>query len=161
MKHVTLMFLLRDDEILLAMKKRGFGEGKWNGAGGKLEPGETPLQAAVRETQEELGVTPLNPKKVGELDFYESTDPTFNHYGHIYIATEWQGEPEETEEMRPQWFRVADIPYDRMWPDDRFWLPDALARKRFKATYTLNRADEIVSSHTEYLTDEEDFDDAR
>jgi 8-oxo-dGTP pyrophosphatase MutT (NUDIX family) len=64
MKHVTIMFLRREGELLLAMKKRGFGQGKWNGAGGKAEPGETPLQAAIRETEEEIGVTPIEPRKV-------------------------------------------------------------------------------------------------
>ena len=53
--------LFREEEgerqLLLGRKKRGFGEGKWNGFGGKLEPGETVEEAAVRELQEESGVT--------------------------------------------------------------------------------------------------------
>ena len=54
MKHVTLLFLLTDDQILLAMKKRGFGMGRWNGVGGKIEPGETIEEATARECREEI-----------------------------------------------------------------------------------------------------------
>lgn len=130
MRHVTLVFLRRDSEILLAMKKVRFGAGKWNGAGGKVEPGETYEQAAVRECQEEIGVTPRALQKVGELHFYDL--PNVEHYCHIYIATDWQGSPSESEEMRPQWFKLADIPYDHMWPDDKFWLPKLLAGTSFR-----------------------------
>ncbi|HEY4161171.1 MAG TPA: 8-oxo-dGTP diphosphatase [Candidatus Saccharimonadales bacterium] len=130
MKHVTLLFLHREGEILLAMKKRGFGIGKWNGAGGKVEPGETYERAAIRECEEEVGVTPRKLQKTGELHFFDL--PDVEHYCHIYTATEWDGDPHETEEMRPQWFKLTDIPYDQMWPDDKDWLPLLLAGKRFK-----------------------------
>ena len=58
MKERTLLFLYKPKEkrILLAMKKRGFGEWKWNGVGGKLEGNETVQEAAVREAQEEISV---------------------------------------------------------------------------------------------------------
>ena len=67
--RTCLCFVLRGEEILLIRKKRGIGAGKINGPGGHLEPGETPLEAAVREVQEELGITPINLKQVGELSF--------------------------------------------------------------------------------------------
>jgi 8-oxo-dGTP diphosphatase len=129
-KHVTLLFLLRNDALLLAMKKRGFGAGKWNGAGGKVEPGETPLQAAIRECQEEICVTPTNPRLAGILHFFDL--PEVEHYCHIYIATAWDGEPAESEDMRPQWFTFDDIPYETMWVDDHLWLPELIAGKPFK-----------------------------
>src|SRR6476661_8307543 len=106
MKLVTILFLRRDDEILLAMKKRGFGEGKWNGTGGKVEPDENEWQAAIRECQEEIGVTPHGPQLVGTIKFYEKTEPAYGHHAHICGARKWQGEPVETEEMRPQWFKL-------------------------------------------------------
>lgn len=138
MKLVTLLFLRREDEILLAMKKRGFGVGKWNGVGGKAEPGEDVLQAAIRECQEEIGVTPLDAKLVGKIKFYEKADPAFGHHAHIFLAEDWQGEPVETEEMRPQWFELADIPYPHMWPDDYLWLPLVLDGQLFQASVTLD-----------------------
>lgn len=154
-QHVTIMFLKRDGELLLAMKKRGFGTGKWNGAGGKVEPGETPLAAAIRETEEEVGVTPLDSERMAEIDFYITTEPDFNNYAHIFIATKWQGEPHETEEMRPQWFPLDALPYDTMWGDDIAWLPDVLAGKKFRAMFTLDADDNIVKSHVTYLNEKE------
>jgi mutator protein MutT len=120
----TLLFLRQDDQILLAMKKRGFGVNKWNGAGGKVEAGETVEQAAVRECQEEIGVTPTNLKYCGRIFFNDL--PDVKHYCYLYQTWEWIGEPHETEEMRPQWFHISDVPYDQMWPDDRFWIPKML-----------------------------------
>lgn len=132
MKHVTLLFLRRDNQVLLAMKKRGFGADKWNGVGGKVEAGETYEQGARRECQEEIGVTPRQLNNVGELHFFDL--PDVEHYCHVYVVDDWAGEPVETEEMRPQWFDVTAIPYAQMWPDDEFWLPLLLAGKLFQGT---------------------------
>ena len=130
MKHVTLLFLRREGEILLAMKKRRFGAGKWNGVGGKVEPGESFEQAAIRECEEEIGVTPRLLRLVGEMQFTDPPDA--EHYAHIYVTYDWEGEPHETEEMAPQWFAEADIPYDTMWIDDIHWIPLMLEGKLFK-----------------------------
>ena len=146
MKHVTLLFLRRENQILLAMKKRGFGVDKWNGVGGKLDEGETPEQAAIRECQEEITVTPHNIQPAGELHFFDR--PDVEHYCHVYVTTEWEGEPEETEEMRPQWFDTSDIPYDYMWPDDIEWMPKLLAGQLFKGTIVIEN-DSIIECELE------------
>lgn len=145
MKLVSLLFLLRDDKILLAMKKRRYGAGKWNGVGGKADPGESAEQAAIRECQEEIGVTPVNPKLVGNLKFYEKDDPSFGHDCHIFTATKWRGDPVETEEMRPEWFDIKDIPYKQMWPDDELWLPRLLEGALFRGSVTTDGSNELVS----------------
>jgi 8-oxo-dGTP pyrophosphatase MutT (NUDIX family) len=149
MKVVTILFLVRDGEILLAMKKRGFGAGKWNGVGGKADPGETATQAAIRECQEEIGVTPINPLLVGDIKFLMTTDPSFGHHAHVFVAEEWEGEPVETEEMRPQWFTIGEIPYASMWADDPLWVPLVLEGKFFHADITLDGDDKegkVISS---------------
>lgn len=124
MKNLTLSFLFKDGEILLAMKKRGFGEGKWNGYGGKVEEGETVEEAAVREIGEEGNVIVKTEdlESIGIIDFHFSDKPEWNQKVHIFKVLKWEGEPEETEEMKPQWFSFADIPYDKMWAGDDIWL---------------------------------------
>jgi ADP-ribose pyrophosphatase YjhB (NUDIX family) len=140
MKRVNLNFLIRDNEILLAMKKRGFGVGKWNGVGGKAGPEETFEQAAIRETEEEIGVKILEQgmEKVGMLDFHFSGKPDWDQQCAIYLIRKWEGEPQETEEMKPQWFALDKIPFEKMWIDDPLWLPQVLAGKKIKATFHFN-----------------------
>ncbi len=143
MTEVCLVFLRQPGKLLLAMKKRGFGAGKWNGAGGKIEAGEAPLAAAIRETQEEIGVTPHNLQLAGRLRFFLHDQPDFENYCHVFVTTEWKGEPSESEEMRPQWFVIEDIPYDKMWADDHLWLPLLLDNKLFQGSVTVD-GDRII-----------------
>lgn len=118
------MFIIRDQKILLIDKKRGHGAGKVNGPGGKIDPGESPLQAAVRETIEELHVTPLAPVKIGELMFHMSDMPGI--HCHVFRATDFTGTPTETDEAVPRWTQLAEIPFDLMWQDDIHWFPHLL-----------------------------------
>lgn len=127
--HATLMFIVRDDEILLIEKKRGLGAGKINGPGGKIDPGETPLEAVIRECQEELCITPLNAIKVGELCFQMSHVPDIRC--HVYRAASFTGSPTETDEATPVWTKLDAIPYERMWEDDRHWMPYLLTNTSF------------------------------
>lgn len=126
--RATLMFVVDRFDVLLIKKLRGIGMGKINGPGGKIDPGETALQSAVRETQEELHVTPINPRKMGEL-FFAMTDLPDIHC-HVFMAKEFEGTPTETEEAVPMWTKMDKIPYDLMWEDDKYWLPEMLQDNR-------------------------------
>ncbi len=127
MKQLTILFLVKPGHVLLAMKKRGFGQGRYNGVGGKVEPGEIIEQAMIRECQEEICVTPINFHKAAEIIFDEQHNGLRKTLDvHAFICTMWRGEPAETEEMAPEWFKIKEIPYSQMWPDDPYWLPQIL-----------------------------------
>ncbi|MBC7981379.1 MAG: 8-oxo-dGTP diphosphatase [Armatimonadetes bacterium] len=129
----TLLFVVRGGEILLIEKKRGHGAGKVNGPGGKIEADETPLACAVRETEEELLISVKDARKVGELWFEMSDYPSI--LCHVFLASEFEGTPTETDEAVPLWVGVDEIPYARMWEDDSHWLPLVLAGKRFRGKF--------------------------
>jgi len=120
----TLLFIVKDGRILLIEKKRGLGRGKVNGPGGKIEPGEGIKECVVRETQEELCITAKDPRKVAELWFQMSDYPSI--LCHVFLGSEFEGVPQETDEAAPLWMNLGEIPYDRMWEDDRHWLPKVL-----------------------------------
>jgi 8-oxo-dGTP diphosphatase len=131
--RAVLCFIRRPGGMLLILKKRGLGAGLFNAPGGRIEPGETPVQAAVRETQEEVGVTPGNLHEAGVLRF-AFTDG-YGIHCHVFTAGSHTGLPVETDEADPFWCDEADIPYGRMWADDRIWLPLLLRGRRFDTQF--------------------------
>lgn len=131
--RANLLFIVRDGKILLIRKKRGFGAGKINGPGGKVDRGETPLTAALRETFEELGITPLRAEQRGELHF-QFRDGYSLHCA-VFLAHDFEGEPAETAEAVPLWTPLDQIPYDQMWADDRHWLPLLLRGAHFQGFF--------------------------
>ena len=151
MKQATLCLLLKDNQILLAMKKRGFGAGRWNGAGGKVKEGEEIIDAAIRETKEEVGVEIKDPEKFGLLNFKFVNNPEWDLEVTLFIVKEWQGKPTESEEMSPQWFDIDKIPYSQMWPDDLYWLPIVLDGKKFEASFSFGENDKILSHNIQII----------
>lgn len=145
-KILTLCLATKEDRILLGMKKRGFGAGRWNGFGGKVEPGETIEEGARRETLEECGVTIIAMEKVGIHEFEFTNKRGDILEVHVFRIDAWTGEPQETEEMRPQWFTTDAIPYDAMWPDDIHWLPVFLAGKKFRTKFLFGEGDSVLEN---------------
>lgn len=137
MRTTTLCFLVRGQKVLLAMKKRGFGQGKWNGVGGKVEAGESKRAAAVREAREEIGVEIAASKAVprARLRFFFDGNSAWNQQCHVFVAALWRGEPQESEEMKPEWFDVSALPFETMWIDDPLWLPRVLAGESLEAEF--------------------------
>lgn len=144
LRQATLVFLMKDDEILLAMKKRGFGVDRWNGSGGKRKEDETIKKAAIREVQEEIGVQIINPKQVAILNFFFSNKEDWNQQVIVYTVNKWKGEPTESEEMKPQWFKINKLPYKNMWDDDKYWLPLVLKGKSVEADFLFNENQKMI-----------------
>ena len=150
-KNCTLVFLVKKEgnaisEVCLAMKKRGFGQGRWNGVGGKVSPNEEIEAAAVREAREEIDVEVRDLKNVAGLTFGFPNKPEFNQRVHVYFSERWAGEPKETEEMSPKWFTIANIPYGAMWECDTYWLPEVLKGKFISAAFTYGENDTLLNS---------------
>ena len=146
----TLVFPVRKGEILLGMKKRGLGIGRWNGFGGKVETGESLEQAAARELNEESGLQSAELIQAGILAL---------HYPHIgtyikavvFYTNQFNGEQVETSEMQPRWFETSSIPFNQMWPDDKLWLPLMLAGKKFEANFIFRDFDTITDYSIEEM----------
>ena len=129
--------------ILLGMKKRGFGAGRWNGFGGKVKSTETIEAAAKRELCEEAGIEVKNLDKVGIIDFEFKGNPEILQV-HIFRSDSFLGEPNESKEMKPQWFHVDEIAFKEMWPDDIHWMPLFLNGKKFKGKFLFGESDIIL-----------------
>jgi len=145
MKKITSNCLIyQPPRMLLGMKKRGFGEGRWNGFGGKVEEGETLEQSAIREVQEECGITVKRMELVGVLDFeYLGKDKEVEV--NIFKIAEFSGEPKESEEMKPEWFAINNLPFGQMWPDDEYWMPLFLEGQKFRGKFIFEGYDKVLS----------------
>ncbi len=142
---LTLCLIYEHPKILLGMKKRGFGAGRWNGFGGKLNKDESLEEGAKRELHEEAGITATEMEKQGILEFeFQINGGIFEV--HVFQIKGFTGTPKESEEMKPQWFDIADIPYDTMWPDDKFWLPLFLEGKKFRGRFLFGENDVILAN---------------
>lgn len=128
------------------MKKKGFGAGRWNGFGGKVEEGETVEEAAVREVQEEAGLEVIDLEKRGILEFTFESDKDAPNSAiiqgggtilevHVFKVSDFKGKPQETDEMKPQWFYVDEIPFKEMWSSDVYWLPMFLKGRKFRGKF--------------------------
>lgn len=146
MIRTTLCIIKKEDLILLGLKKTGFGKGKVCGFGGKIEPGETPEAAAVRELREESGLIaqPQDLNCCGRIRYFFPTRPEWNLRIEVFNVLTWEGIPSETTEMQPVWFATGQIPYAQMWDDAATWLPPVLAGKTIAARFVYDETHERV-----------------
>ena len=140
MIETTLIYLRKDNKILLGKKLRGFGMGKIAGVGGKFEEGETARECAKRETFEETSVTLTKFEEVGRVVYDELlwNNKRERNLMHVFVATEWEGEPQDSDEMDLEWYTLRDIPYEKMWSDSIEYLPALLRGEHFEAYFHYN-----------------------
>ena len=141
--HAVLCFLRNENSILLIRKKVGLGAGKINGPGGRLKPGETPREAAVRETREEVGLLVSDLRRVGELSFIFLDG--YSLHCTVFLTNSYSGSLRESPEAAPFWCPVAEIPYREMWEDDSLWLPRVLQGERIRGRFLFE--DESMTSY--------------
>ncbi len=149
-KKIMTVVLFHDEKnqkILLGLKKKGFGEGRWNGFGGKVEDGETISKSARRELFEEAGILAGELEKVGLINFKFTDEVEETLEVHFFRVLNFYGTPRETDEMRPEWFDVDSIPYGKMWVDDKYWMPLFLDGKKFKGDILFKNQDTILKNN--------------
>jgi 8-oxo-dGTP diphosphatase/2-hydroxy-dATP diphosphatase len=142
-KITTLGLVYNHPKLLLGLKKRGFGEGRWNGYGGKVAPGETTEESLVREMQEESGLTPTKFEKRAVMYFEFKGGPDIIEV-NLFFIDEYEGELIETEEMKPKWFDVNNLPWGDMWNDDPIWYPLFLDGKKFEANFLFDGQEKVI-----------------
>lgn len=140
---MTLGLVYNHPNILLGMKKIGFGKDRWNGFGGKLEKGEGLEEGLIREAEEEFGIKPIKFEKQGIIYFQFENDPDILEV-NIFKIFKYEDEPTETEEMKPQWFDVNNLLWKDMWSDDPIWYPLFLEGKKFEGNILFNDQHEVI-----------------
>lgn len=151
---VTLCFLVRShngqQQVLLGLKKSGFGTGKVVGIGGHVEVGETAREATCREVAEEtsLSVLETDLMAVGTVDFVFPARPDWDMATTIFVCRSFAGDAVESEEIAPRWYPVNALPHDQMWADASHWLPRVLAGERGHWRVVLNDDNESVAAST-------------
>lgn len=150
--EATLCFVIDGDRVLLIEKRRGLGEGLLNAPGGKVEAGERPQEAAVRETREEVGIEVLAPNHAGHLTF--TLNGTVHTECHVFRTRSYEGTPRPTPEADPVWVDVESVPYDRMWDDDRYWLPPVLEGETVRGTFHFEGSDGVALDEATFVDHE-------
>jgi 8-oxo-dGTP diphosphatase len=134
----AVLCYLRDGEnyLLLLKAKDRFGGGLWNSPGGKVEPNETPEEAAKREVLEETGFVVESLERAGSLSFYFGHGKSRPDWtAEVFISTDFHGTPKSSAEGQLRWFNTSDFPYETMWEDDRYWIPIMIEGEKFRGTF--------------------------
>lgn len=153
-EEAVVSYIFNTNNVLLIEKKRGLGAGKINVPGGHIEKGETPIDAAIRETKEEVNLDIENLKLVGFLYFVFSDGLTMK--GHVFITNSFYGEPTESDEAKPFWHAINNLPYDKMWKDDEIWIPEMLKGRFFRGYFEFDD-DTMLKREIEFYDTIEEF----
>lgn len=145
---LTLTLITQEDKILLGLKKRGFGMGKLNGFGGKVEAEESIEEAAIREVFEESSLSLNKLEKIAVINF-NWQDKDQNMEVHVFHSSDFSGQASESEEMKPSWYDIKNIPYKKMWDDDKYWFPYFLKKEKFIADFLFDKHDKVIKHFIE------------
>jgi 8-oxo-dGTP diphosphatase len=147
--RAVLCYINKSNEYLLILKSKGkFGEGFWNAPGGKIEPNEKPEEAVRREVFEETGLKVLELIKAGSLEFFFGKAKQMPDWVvDVFVCSRFEGKLIESQEGKLRWFKKNALPYDKMWADDRHWLPLLVQGKRFEGSFIFSEdSKELLNS---------------
>lgn len=153
-KHAVVTYIIDSENVLLIEKKRGLGAGKINVPGGHIESGEEAVEAAIRETKEEVHLHVENLTLTGYLYFHFTDGLTMK--GYVYRTETYSGIMQETDEAKPFWCSISDIPYSKMWEDDEVWLPEMFNGRYFRAFFEFD-GDNMIKRKVEFYENQYEF----
>jgi 8-oxo-dGTP diphosphatase len=145
--EASLCHVIHERRLLLKLANSGISKGKWNGPGGKFERGETPTQNVIREVEEETSLRIVDPDYRGRIEFYMNGRGSLDYLVHVFLVKRFSGRARSSEEGRVRWFGLDEIPYARMWDDDRYWLPLLLNGTKFNARFFYDKHNSRVISY--------------
>ncbi len=152
MKLATLCYVQKPGHTLMlhrVKKKNDMHQGKWNGLGGKLEPGESPEECAVREVWEESGLTCRNPRLRGFITF-PAFDQIDDWYTFLYTLDDFDGELIDSPEGNLAWIENERLLELNLWPGDRLFLPWVFQDRLFSAKFVYDKGEFIRHEVTFY-----------
>ncbi|GAA5227298.1 8-oxo-dGTP diphosphatase [Paeniglutamicibacter antarcticus] len=138
---------LTGNRVLLGMKLRGFGAGHIVAPGGKIEPGEKPAQAAARELQEETSLVAESAslEPTARVNFRFPANPAADMDCTVFMASDFSGMAEHSDELAPAWYPVGQLPLAKMWEDSSLWLGRMLLGERFDVLVLMAQDNESVA----------------
>ena len=125
MKMATLCYVRREGKTLMLLRNKkanDMHQGKWNGLGGKFEPGETPEACAIREIEEESGLTVRNPELRGILTF-PAFDDVEDWYAFVFVVRDFEGDLIDSHEGELHWIDDDRLLGLNLWEGDRYFIP--------------------------------------
>ena len=137
MKIATLCYIRNKGKTLMLLrnkKENDMHEGKWNGLGGKIDPGESPEECVIREVREESGLDIANPKLKGVITF-PAFDEIDDWYVFVFNANEFKGELIDSAEGYLQWIREKDLTKLNLWEGDKIFFKWLNQKKFFSAKF--------------------------
>lgn len=133
--HTVLAYLERDGHVLMMRRDRkpnDLNAGYWIGVGGKLEQGESALEALHREVNEELGVTLTQWQYRALIEFYHGTPCRYYERIYLFTSDKWDGEPSlDCPEGTLAWVPKEQVPRLHLWQGDRLFLKELAAGRPF------------------------------
>lgn len=157
-RRVVLCFLLRSPdqgsgggnarEVLLGLKRTGFGTGRVVALGGKIDGHESAADAAVREVAEESGIALMEEdlRDAGRIRWSFPARPGWNMAAFLFTASAGTATAVASDEIEPHWYPVDDVPWDGMWQDAPHWTPAVLDGRRVDARIVMAADNEAVAT---------------